>query len=181
MDRYLILERFMFEQENLEEQLIPTKDWVDQGTKFDADAILKKRKEGKAREATFTKIKAPKIDPSKGSSPNLPAVVQRQFVGGAKKPLSKTVKYIGAAVLSAAIIALAYQAYKRYKQAKCIHMTPEQKSKCIKDNKIKAFRKEIDTLNNLKSKCQKSSDAQRCMKDIGSRIDSIEKQIKKAA
>lgn len=184
MDRYEILARFIFEQENLIEQLVPRKDWTNlKNLKFDPDELVRKVKSGEARKAKFKS--EPKLDPSKGSTPNLPAVVKPKFLySGDSAPFykSKTAKIIGATVLAAAIAAIGYKIYKKYyKKENCEKIeNKQQREICLKKQKVIALSAQKKALENMKKQCVKSSNPSSCQRNIDVKIKDLDSKIKAA-
>lgn len=181
-DQEIILERFIFEKENLEEQLVPRSQWQRwSDTHYNPDMARAKVKHG---DAIKTKHEPTKLDPSLGSSPNLPAVIPRKFIEP-KKSLwykSKTAKIVAAGILSAAIIALAYKVYKKYNTDQdCKNMKSGAKEVCLKRNKVRALKKEIEVLYQMQVKCSSSNNYKQCADKIDKKIESLKSQIKKAA
>jgi hypothetical protein len=179
MNKYLILERYMFEKENLLDQLIPRKDWNKSSVGMSTDQLYNAIKSGeiKPKKAKAKDVETPEIDPSKGSSPNLPAVFKPKFTYSDDSKQwykTKTAKVIGAAVLSAAIIAIAYKIYKKYSSIRdCSKKIGNDKERCLDHNRKVAIQAQIKTLNSLKHKCNLAKDTTKCLKNVENKIKDL--------
>jgi len=156
MDRYLILERFILEKENLIEQLIPVRDW-------DKSPL------GMTTDQLYNAIKSGRIKPKLG--------VPRASLPFYK---TKTAKLIGTTVLVAAIIALAYKIYKKYyNKGICDKIKdPEQKELCLKKQRVIAFIAQKQVLENMKKECVKSLNPEACKNSLDEKIRDLDSKIK---
>ena len=93
-------------------------------------------------------------------------------------------KIIGGVVLATYLTVIAYSIYQSVfspaARACATRRTPDAKSICMKEFRIKALKAEINALNSSKAKCRQSEDPEKCISKINERIEKVKKKLKRS-